>query len=66
MFVSAAVIVGSNVSYGVSVDSNPNPGLQIFNQTLAGGNGFCFFIVMPYQYFKITGNVSIGQVYMYY
>ena len=29
MFVTA-VIVGSNTSYGVNADSNPNPGFQIF------------------------------------
>ena len=62
MFVTA-VIVGSNTSYGVNVDSNPNPTFQIFNQTLAGGNGYAFFIVMPYNYFKFTGNISLGQVF---
>ena len=65
MFVTA-VIVGSNTSYGVNVDSNPNPTFQIFNQTLAAGNGYCFFIVMPYLYFKFTGNISLGQVFFYY
>ena len=65
MFVSA-VVVGSNTSYGVDSDSSTNPTTQIFNQTLAGGNGYCFFIVMPYCYFKFTGNISLGQVYYYY
>ena len=65
MFVSV-VIVGSNTSYGVNVDNTSNPTRQIFNQTLAGGNGYAFFIVLPYYYFKITGNVSTGQAYFYY
>ena len=38
MFVTA-VVVGSNTSYGVNSDSSTNPTTQIFNQTLAGGNG---------------------------
>ena len=65
MFVTA-VIVGNNQSYGVNSDSTTNPTTQIFNQTLAGGNGYCFFIVMPYNYFKFTGNISLGQVFFYY
>ena len=62
MFVTA-VVVGTNTSYGVNSDPSTDPTFQIFNQTLAGGNGYCFFIVMPYSYFKFTGNISLGQVF---
>ena len=65
MFV-LATIVGSNTGYGVNCDSSPNPTTQIFNSYLAGGNGQCFFIVMPYYYYKFTGSVSLAQVYLYY
>ena len=65
MFV-LATIVGINVGWGVNCDSTSNPTTQIFNSYNGNGHNCCFFIVMPYYYYVFTGNISLGQVYLYY
>ena len=66
--VNMTLVTGSsNVFYNIYVGSTTNPTIFLGNGVLVTQNTFINFIVLPYNYWMITGSpLSIGSLVYYY